>query len=787
MAVEPRTQPNPPSAASPTRVHAAVAGAVQGVGFRPFVYRLACELGLCGWVRNAPQGVILEVEGPEDAAQRFLERLEAEPPAHAVIRTVRTQRLAPAGYDRFDIRPSVGDGAKTALVLPDLATCPDCIREIFDPENRRFRYPFTNCTHCGPRYSIIENLPYDRPNTTMRGFEMCAECRAEYEDPEDRRFHAQPNACSACGPRLELWNAKGRPIAADEAAIEGAVRAILRGRIVAVKGVGGFHLMADACDRAAVRRLRRRKKREEKPLALMIPSLAVARSECEVSPLEESLLAAPEAPIVLLRRYDPNGTVIASEVAPGNPYLGMMLPYTPLHHILMAELGFPVVATSGNLTDEPICTDEREAAQRLAGVADYYLTHNRPIVRHVDDSVARVALGRPMLLRRARGYAPLPIYVENLRAAAVCDGDGAEPGRHILAVGAHLKNAIAASIGQEAFLSQHIGDLETAEAHEAFARVTADFQRLYALTPSVVACDAHPDYLSTQFAANGPAPAAPAQHHYAHVLSCMAENGAGAPALGIAFDGAGYGDDGVIWGGEFLRVGEAGYVRAAHLRPFRLPGGDTAAREPRRAALGILYEIFGPEALNLESLAPIRALREDRATLLTMLERGLNVPWTTSAGRLFDAVSALVSLRQESRFEGQAAMDLEFALTNCAVEERYAFGLREPDAPDAPIIVDWEPVIRTLLNDLAAGTGAGCIAARFHEGLVDAIVAVARRIGEPRVALSGGCFQNMYLLERAVRRLEGEGFEPLWHRLAPPNDGGIALGQIVAAARQIPG
>jgi len=471
-----------------------------------------------------------------------------------------------------------------------------------------------------------------------------------------------------------------------------------------------------------------------------------------------------------------------------------MLPYTPLHMILMADLGFPVVATSGNLTDEPICIDEREAVTRLAGVADYFLVHNRPIVRHVDDSVVRVTLGRPMVLRRARGYAPLPVRLEAPFAPSANGSETAHPGeasaRTILAVGAHLKNAIAASVGSEAFISQHIGDLETAQAHEAFTRVVEDFHRLYELRPAAVACDAHPDYLSTQYANGQAAGAFPVQHHYAHVLSCMADNGLSGPVLGVAFDGAGYGDDGTIWGGEFLRVcpdaGEAGYTRAAHLRPFRLPGGDRAAREPRRAALGLLYAIFGEAALDREDLPAIRALRDERGVLAPMLEKGINAPWTTSAGRLFDAVSALAGVRQESHFEGQAAMELEYVLTSLGKEGGYAFTLLAPESEGAPIVVDWEPVVRAILDDVKKAAGAGRISARFHDALVEAIVAVAHRIGEPHVALSGGCFQNAYLLERAVRRLESEGFTPFWHQAVPPNDGGIALGQIVATSRRQP-
>ncbi len=879
-----------PKSAHPARLKLAVRGAVQGVGFRPFVYRLANELGLVGWVNNSPQGVLVEVEGQRAELEEFRLRLEAEPPPRSSIQSCEVSWLDAAGYDGFVIRASETHGGKSALVLPDLATCPDCLREIFDPTNRRHRYPFTNCTNCGPRFSLIDALPYDRATTSMRGFQMCSACQAEYDDPNDRRFHAQPNACPACGPQLELWSGdagsgtgclpvqrrarmESEPPAAmatsqdwgaagsttdrclpsrlarGNDALLAAAHAIRCGQIVAVKGIGGFHLLVDARNDAAVRRLRERKQREEKPFALMFPSLESVREVCEVSPLEEGLLSSPEAPIVLLgwlnarphpgplpqerEKHSPHSgeseagvcsndnriqvtldscprspgervrvranveqtsARITPSVAPNNPNLGVMLPSNPLHHLLVAELGFPVVATSGNLCDEPICTDEHEALERLRGIADVFLVHNRPIVRHTDDSIVRVMLGREMVLRRARGYAPLPVSL-NQQLSAI----NHQP---ILAVGAHLKNSVALAVGKQVFLSQHIGDLETEQANSAFRRVAADLPRLYDAQPEVIAADLHPDYLSTQFASEltgrvaSPLPAVGAhgvtrptlirvQHHVAHVLSCMAENEVELPALGVAWDCTGLGTDGTIWGGEFFLVTDDRVERIAHLRPFRLPGGDAAVREPRRAAFGLLHEAAkGRDNLSLHMQQKVahQFSPAELAAVETMLARGVNSPVCTSVGRLFDAVAALVGLRSRLRFEGQAAMELEFALEGINSEASYALPLA---GHASPVQLDWGGMIASILGDLARGVSIGEISAKFHNTLAEAVVTVARRSGEQRVALSGGCFQNRYLLERTVKRLRAEGFLASWHQRVPTNDGGIALGQVVAARRAI--
>ena len=761
------------------RARLVVRGAVQGVGFRPFVYRLAASAGLRGWVLNSAEGVFIEVEGERPAVDDFLVRLERERPPRAAVHSLETTFLDPAGYDGFEIRPSEEGGPATAVVMADIATCPACLADMADPANRRHRYPFTNCTNCGPRFSIIEALPYDRPATSMRAFEMCADCRREYEDPLDRRFHAQPNACPACGPRLALWDARGATVAVEDAALVAAAAAIRAGRVVAVKGLGGFHLVTLATDEAAVARLRARKHREEKPLALMYPSLEAACVHCEISPLEARLLASPEAPIVLLARRAP-GADVAPSVAPRSPSLGVMLPYTPLHHLLLAEVGAPVVATSGNRADEPISTDEREALVRLEGLADDFLVHDRPIVRHVDDSIARVLLGRELVVRRARGYAPLPVP---LRADAP----------PMLAVGAHLKNTVAVTSGRQAFISQHIGDLETAEAAAAFHEVIGSLERLYRVAPAMVAADMHPDYLSSKFARGLGVPVVEVQHHVAHVAACLAENELDGPALGVAWDGTGYGPDGTVWGGEFLATDGRSFRRAATFRGFRLPGGERAIREPRRSAIGALFELAGADVASRRDLAPVRAFdAAGLAVLVRMLERGLNAPMTSSVGRLFDAVAALLDLRQISTFEGQAAMELEFAVpAGDAPPGDYGFDLTHGGGGDdrwgAALVVDWRPTVAAILDDIGRGMPAGRIAARFHDTLAGIIVAVARRVDEPKVLLTGGCFQNRHLTERAVTRLEAAGFRPYWHQRVPPNDGGISLGQIVVAMRQARG
>ncbi len=783
------------------RLRVEIQGAVQGVGFRPYVYRLATELQLCGWVLNDTRGVFIEVEGPRGRLVAFLQRLPSERPPLAIIHALTSSWLPTNGDTGFEIRRSDALGAKTALVLPDMSTCSDCLTEVFAPHDRRYTYPFTNCTNCGPRFTIIEALPYDRPHTTMRQFTMCPSCQAEYDDPRSRRFHAQPNACPVCGPQLALWrcvtgsaeiNLTAHAVSAPAPAIVtqatghdalcAAAEALAAGQIVAVKGLGGFHLMVDARDEAAVARLRDRKRRPTKPLALMVRNLAQARGLCEVSSEAEILLTAPEAPIVLLPRRPEAG--VAESVAPGHPALGLMLPYTPLHHLLLAAVQFPLVATSGNLSDEPICIDEREAVERLGLVADLFLVHDRPIARHADDSVAWMLDGQAQLLRRARGFAPLPVLVKHVLPV-------------ILGVGAHLKNTVALSLGRQVFISQHIGDLETPQAMDAFERVIADFLRLYEAEPVVIAHDLHPDYLSTQWASAHGGRLSAVQHHHAHLAACLAEHQVEGLALGVTWDGAGYGTDGTIWGGEFLLGNAAGFTRVASLRPFRLPGGEAAIHEPARVALALLWELYGDAAFEMAELAPVQAFRPgERRLLHQMLQRGINSPITTSAGRLFDGIAALIGLRSRVSYEGEAALALEFA-ANPNVHDAYPIRLTAPSEPcrdaelpsafqpDRPAQqIDWSPALEAILADLHRGTDRGIIAARFHQALVGAIVTVAQHVGTDRVALSGGCFQNRLLTERTAPALRQAGFEVLLHRQTPANDGGISLGQVaVAAAR----
>jgi hydrogenase maturation protein HypF len=768
-----------------TRLKIAVRGAVQGVGFRPFVHRLAGELGLAGWVNNSSQGVFLEAEGPRGRLEEFLARLQTEKPPRSFIESLECWWLDGTGCAGFEIRASKSGGGKTAIIMPDLATCAQCVEEMLDARDRRFMYPFTNCTHCGPRFSIVEALPYDRANTSMKRFAMCAECEEEYRDPGNRRFHAQPNACPKCGPHLELQDGGGAARARRHEALLEAAQSVREGKILALKGIGGFQLIVDARDEGAVRRLRERKQREEKPFAMMYPSLAAARADCRVGPAEARLLASPESPIVLLERRAGE----AAWVAPGNPNAGVMLPYSPLHHLLMLELKFPVVATSGNLSDEPMCIEEGEARQRLGKIADVFLTHNRPIVRAVDDSVARVVLGGEQILRRARGYAPLPLRLRAGRPARALETGGA-----VLAVGGQLKSTVALGIGPQVFVSQHIGDLETLEAYEAFLGVIRDLERLYEAEPRTIACDGHPGYLSTQFAAGLAAGKAGrrgvfVQHHIAHVLACAAENELAPPLLGVSWDGTGHGLDGTVWGGEFFLVSETACRRVAHLRQFRLAGGEQAVKEPRRAALGMLYEVFGEGGLAAGGLPPGRLFgAAELAGLTAVLKGGVNSPLTSSAGRLFDGVAALLGLRETVRYEGQAAMELEFAIGGIKTEESYGFEIASPEQTGggSMLVVDWACLLKGILADLKREVPAGLISAKFHNALAEVIVAVAKRIGQPQVALSGGCFQNRYLTERAAARLAQEGFRPYWHQRIPPNDGGIAFGQIVATLMGVP-
>ena len=783
-----------PRAPALRRLRIEIRGAVQGVGFRPFVYRTATAAGLDGWVVNDLDGVRIEVEGSVDELDAFVRSIRSRAPTNAVMSELRTAWLEPVGFDGFAIRESRSDGAMGVSVLPDLATCPACRSEILDPADRRHRYAFTNCTECGPRFSIVRDLPYDRPFTTMAGFVLCEVCDAEYEDPSDRRFHAQPNACPDCGPALRFSDGTGGD------PIERAAAAIRKGRIVALKGLGGFHLVCDAADEEAVTRLRARKRRPTRPFAVMVPDVRTARALCEVSAAAADLLEGPAAPIVLLRRRrtrpgevggrastpptaysgahsGPHSEVpsVAPSVAPGASRLGLFLPYTPLHHLLLEAVGRPVVATSGNLSDEPICTGNGEARARLGDIADDLLLHDRPIERPVDDSVVAELGGAPVVLRRSRGFAPLPVPV-------------ADDLPELLAVGAQQKNAVALSRGTQVWTGAHVGDLDAPEAQEAFRRSVADLCRLFRVRPVALAHDLHPDYASTRWATEwtDPAPRIAVQHHHAHLASVLAEHGwtaDGPPALGIVWDGTGLGTDGTIWGGEFLLGNATSFRRVAHLRTFRLPGGEAAVRDPRRVALSLLAEA-GADGVPMD-LGRSR-LPADRIDLFSrMIDQGISAPVTSSAGRLFDGVAALLGLVETSTWEGEPAVALEEAAVDVVDDlEPLPFVLVE-GAPGTPITVDWAPAIRALLRGLDAGVSVDVLAARFHTGLVVAAARVAEWVGARHVALSGGCMQNARLVNGLVGALAGGGHRPLVHRVVPPNDGGIALGQILVAGAHL--
>jgi hydrogenase maturation protein HypF len=747
-----------------------VRGVVQGVGFRPFVYHLARADSLVGWVLNEPDAVRIEVQGEEPALRRFLAKLRADHPPQASIETMDVCEVpAEAAGEKaggFEIRTSRARSAPRPTVPADLATCRECLREINDPAERRHRYPFTNCTNCGPRWSIIEQLPYDRPRTSMRGFRMCPLCRAEYEEPGDRRFHAQPIACPACGPGLELLGRDGSRIAAGDQALRRAGQAVLSGQILALKGLGGFQLIADATNEVAVRQLRSRKRRPDKPLAIMLSSLQEVRARCIVSTDEAKTLASPAAPILLLRRRTPPDVDdVAATIAPDNPYLGVMLPYTPLHHLLLGDVARPLACTSGNLSEEPMAICTEDALTRLGGIADLVLTHGRPIVRPVDDSVARLDGDRLQLLRRARGYAPLPI-----RTAA--------PLPTILAVGGHLKNTVALSLGSSIIMSPHIGDLDNTLSVDVHRRAIEDLATFFDVRPSAVACDLHPDYASTReaerLAAAWDVPLLRVQHHHAHVAACVAEHGIDEPVLGLSWDGTGYGTDRTVWGGEVLMCEAGRFTRLAHLRTFPLPGGDRAARQPRRSALGVLFEILGEAAADV---AREWFAADELPMLIAALRRPKLFPRTSSMGRLFDAVAALCGLWPRVTFEGQAAMALQFA-ADPDVSEAYPL----PLVAGSPAVLDWEPLVHGVIADRGHGVPLGVIAAKFHNALAETAVAAARRGDCRQVVLTGGCFQNAWLTERVRTRLSEDGFNVYTHRGVPPGDGGIALGQILVAA-----
>ncbi len=761
-----------------------VSGIVQGVGFRPYVYRLATGRHLKGTIRNTSAGVTIEIQGPAETVQDFVEHLPAEAPPLARITNVAVQdvpcvvvpssaALSESDRDFQIIHSHERDEVRT-LISPDVAICPDCLREMFDPGDRRHRYPFINCTNCGPRFTIIRDIPYDRPSTSMAVFPMCPACLAEYENPLDRRFHAQPNACWECGPRVGLWDKFGKRIECRDPVAE-AVSGLHAGLVVAVKGLGGFHLAVDATNLAAVALLRQRKRRVEKPFAVMVPDVQAAREICDLDEAARTVLQSIQRPIVLIPKRRPS--LIPDEVAPFNRYLGLFLPYTPLHYLLLAEGGFKaLVMTSGNLSEEPIAIDNREAVHRLNGLADYFLVHNRDILLRCDDSVVRVAGGVTRQLRRSRGFVPVPVFLKDDQPS-------------VLAVGGELKNTICLIKDKNAFLSQHVGDLENVESYGFFHEAIEHLERILEIRPEVIAYDLHPDYFSTKWALQqSGVKLVGVQHHHAHIASCMAENHLEGRVIGFALDGTGYGTDGHIWGGEVLIAGYEEFERAAHFEYVPLPGGEAAIREPWRMAVSYLAHHFGRDFLKLD-VPFVRQLSVPKADcLLRMMERGVNSPLTSSCGRLFDAVAALIGIRQQVNYEAQAAIELEMSISRSGDETGYPLELK-PEGDKW--IIGTRPLFTALLEDVSRGVSVATISRRFHNGLVEVFVQLATLLGKRtslhRVCLSGGTFHNVYLSQRLEARLSEVGFEVFTQREVPSGDGGLSLGQALVAAARIHG
>jgi hydrogenase maturation protein HypF len=747
------------------RVRLRFSGIVQGVGFRPFIYRLAIAHGLTGFVQNRPEGVVVELQGPGVNIQSFMDRCMGELPPLSQVSDLQTEDVQELAEESFRIIQSENEGRPEVHISPDAATCKDCLRELFDPEDRRHRYPFINCTNCGPRLTIITDIPYDRKNTSMQAFPLCERCAAEYEDPRNRRFHAEPNACAVCGPHLSLRDKKGGEMACADPLAK-TVELLKAGYVVAVKGLGGFHLCADASSSDAMIRLRERKYREEKPLAIMVRDLEHATPLAQISTEEEKLLTGPERPIVLLKKKD--SSLISPLVAPGMANLGIMLPYTPLHHLLL-DSDFPaLVMTSANQTDEPICIGNDEAMSRLKGIADYFLVHNREIVVRCDDSIAVVAQGAPRLMRRSRGYVPKPLVVSRQYPP-------------VLGLGAHLKATVCVLKGDFAFLSPHIGDMETPEARDFFHESVTLIKRLTKCDPDIIACDMHPEYYSSWVASQMESKRViQVQHHHAHIASCMAENRIAGDVIGLAMDGTGYGLDRKVWGGEFLVADEADFQRAGHFRYFPLPGGDAAVKQPWRVAAALLMETFGDDWHKAAEVLNIIPDHIPIDTVETVVRQKIQTVYTSSLGRIFDAASCLLGIRKQVSFEGQAAMELE-ACADPSVSGTLPYDM----LMDREIILDFYPTIRALAEERMAGKAVRDLAGSFHATLVHAFVRVAREIrdatGLNRVVLSGGCFQNRILLEGSVTALDLAGFDVYTHHLVPTNDGGVALGQALVA------
>jgi len=746
-----------------------VKGIVQGVGFRPYIYQLAGRHKLRGHVANTGAGVHIHVEGAAAAIEAFLADITAEAPPLAQITEVRAGPADPEEAASFTIVASRADSGKSALISPDVAVCDDCLAEMRSPRDRRFRYPFINCTNCGPRYTIIDAIPYDRPQTAMRDFRMCPLCQAEYDDPADRRFHAQPNACPVCGPQVQLLDGRGHPIPAADPVGEVIAR-LRQGRIVAIKGLGGFHLAVDAENEQAVQRLRRRKHREEKPFALMAPDEAAIQRFARLDADEIAVLSSPQRPILLLnKRARPP---IAPSVAPHNRYFGVMRPYTPLHYLILDGGFTALVMTSANLSEEPLVIANREAVERLAGIADDFLVHNRDIRLRCDDSIVRKTAGAARFIRRARGYVPTPVFLSHTPLS-------------VLACGAELKSTVCLTKEDRAFVSQHIGDLENLATYDAFRSTIGHLQHILDVQPRAVACDMHPDYFSTRYAREQQdLPVVPVQHHHAHIVSGMAEHHLDGKVIGLAFDGTGYGTDGTIWGGEVLLAEKARFERMAYLKPLPLPGGAAAIKAPWRMAVSYLIEAFGRGFRDLD-IDFMARLDPDQTTILAaMIEKGINTPLTSSVGRLFDGIAALVGLRHTVSFEGQAAMELEMtAGPDAAGEYDVAW------QPSGPIAISTAPIVQGVVADLQRGAPAALISRKFHTTLVrlftDLCIFLKRETALDQVVLSGGSFQNAILTEALTRSLTAAGFSVYSHRLVPPNDGGIALGQAVAASAML--
>jgi hydrogenase maturation protein HypF len=758
-----------PEAQKVKRYRIGVTGTVQGVGFRPFVYQLAGQFGLSGFVRNTPEGVEIEVEGSRSDLDSFLAGLTRERPPASRITGLTSSEMAPHGQEGFSIENSRRRGDREVVIPPDIATCEECARELFDPLDRRYGYPFTNCTHCGPRYTIVQEIPYDRERTTMRLFTMCAECKREYRDPSRRRFHAQPNACGKCGPALSLLDGRGKRMKTDDP-LSDTVGLLLGGSIVAVKGLGGFHLACLATASDPVRRLRERKRREEKPFAIMSADTASVATFAHVNAEERRLLEDPSRPILLLKKRDP--CPIAPEVAPALDELGVMLPYTPLHHLLMRsgreKSPLALIMTSANLGEEPIVKDNREAVERLGRIADYFLIHNRDIHQRADDSVTRVIRGKPVVLRRSRGYVPSPIILPR-------------EVKEVLGCGAHLKNTVCLTKGRNAYLSQHIGDLENDLSYGFYIETIAHLERILGLTPRIIAHDLHPDYLSTLFAKERPGSTTVAvQHHHAHIASCLAENAESGAVIGICCDGTGLGDDGTIWGGEILLADFSRYERIGCFEQFALPGGEKAIEEPWRSAYSLIKNSqSGGHREAFSGLFP-EVPKETLALVERMIDCGINSPLTSSLGRLFDAVASMTGLSRHPTYEGQAAISLEKAIRRRG-EESYDTDVLEGEM----LVIRTGELIRSIVEDISSGMPGGEVSLRFHNFLANSLHQAAilahERTGVKTAAISGGCFQNVYLLEELSGKLERSGFRVLTHSEVPTNDGGISLGQTIVA------